>query len=87
MRRAVALQPQAPVVAAPAQRAARWSESGGWQLIEGDGEAFAAIQARGISADGDAVVGAAQFFGTILQEGFQSQLRPLSFPPLFAGCK
>ena len=53
-----------------APQAARWSESAGWEILTGDGETVATIQSRGISADGNVVVGAAQFFGKTLREGF-----------------
>ncbi len=52
-----------------APRAARWSESGGWLVLEGQG--FAPIQARGISADGRILVGTLQpEGGMITREAF-----------------
>lgn len=48
--------------------AARWSSGAGWETLSGQG--FVPIQSRGISADGNTLVGAAQFLGLILQEGF-----------------
>jgi len=41
-------------------RAARWSESTGWELIEGDSTDYSVIASRGISADGNTVVGSVQ---------------------------
>jgi len=51
-----------------APRAARWSASSGWELLEGDG--FTPMQARGISADGSTIVGESEIDGTIDQQAF-----------------
>ncbi len=53
-----------------APRAARWSESAGWELLRDGREDFNAIEARGISADGDTVVGTIQFEGSTIREAF-----------------
>jgi uncharacterized membrane protein len=45
-------------------RAARWSESAGWELIEGDSTDYSVVASRGISADGNTVVGSVQRLDT-----------------------
>jgi uncharacterized membrane protein len=50
---------------ATAPRGARWSEGAGWELLRDGAEDFNAVQARGISADGNTLAGAIQFVGGI----------------------